>query len=217
MWNRQVDTATTSESIKTFVVCRNFYADHFGNQILRVRLYFYKDMDQILFWLFSSFQKKWFYSHTFRQLFSLKSKLGEKLISACCRASFALSNWQCYHSRSFYFSGTTFGTLLLSMHPTVNRRTHQKFNKIFQVSMDSDAVFHEESEHLIGFKIWVTNDELSSTFRKKCFLFFAKSAKKCRKVEKVFYLYLYKNRFDFGNFFYQNDQHKKLYKLWKFY
>jgi hypothetical protein len=43
--------------------------------------------------------------------------------------------------------------------------------------MDSDADFHEKSEYLIGFKIRVTNDELSSTFRKKCFLFFAKSRK----------------------------------------
>jgi hypothetical protein len=79
--------------------------------------------------------------------------------------------------------------------------------------MDSDAVFHEESEYLIGFKIWATNDVLSSTFRKKCFLFFAK---KCKKVEKVFDLYLYKDGFDFEKFFYQNDQHKKLYKPWKF-
>jgi hypothetical protein len=39
------------------------------------------------------------------------------------------------------------------MHPTVNRRSPQKFNKSFQVSMDSDAVFHEESEYLIGFNI----------------------------------------------------------------
>ncbi len=169
MRSRHVDPMTTSESIEDFKVCRDFHADHFGNQILRVQLYFYKDMDQILFWLFFSFQKKWFYSHTFRQLFSLKSKLGEKLISASCRRNFALSNWQCHHSRSFYFSGTTFGTLLLSMRPTVNRRTHQKFNKTFQVSMDSDAVFHDESEYLISFKIWVTNAELSSTFRKTCF------------------------------------------------
>jgi hypothetical protein len=47
--------------------------------------------------------------------------------------------------------------------------------------MDSDAVFHEESEYVIGFKIQTTNDELSSIFWKKYFLFFAKNAKKCRK------------------------------------
>jgi hypothetical protein len=56
-------------------------------------------------------------------------------------------------------------------------------------------------------------------FEKKNFLFFAKSVKKCKKVqkvEKVFYLYLYKNRLDLENFFYQNDQRKKLYKPRKF-
>jgi hypothetical protein len=47
--------------------------------------------------------------------------------------------------------------------------------------MDSDAVFHEESEYVIGFEIRTTNDELSSIFWKKYFLFFAKNAKKCRK------------------------------------
>ena len=47
--------------------------------------------------------------------------------------------------------------------------------------MESDAVFHEESEYVIGFKIQSNNDELSSTFWKKYFLFFAKNAKKCRK------------------------------------
>jgi hypothetical protein len=30
--------------------------------------------------------------------------------------------------------------------------------------MDSDAIFHEESEYVIGFKISATNDELSSIF-----------------------------------------------------
>jgi hypothetical protein len=75
--------------------------------------------------------------------------------------------------------------------------------------MDSDAVFHEESEYVIVFKIRVTNNELSPIFRKKCFLFFAKNAK---KVEKVFDLYFYKDRFELGKFYCQNDQRKKLYK-----
>jgi len=34
--------------------------------------------------------------------------------------------------------------------------------------MNSDAVCHEESEYVIGFKIRATYDELSSIFRKKC-------------------------------------------------
>ncbi len=62
--------------------------------------------------------------------------------------------------------------------------------------MDSDAVFREEYEYVIGFKIRVTNDELSSTFQKKCSLLLQKMRK---KVEKVCDLYLYKNRFDLGD------------------
>jgi len=76
--------------------------------------------------------------------------------------------------------------------------------------MDSDAVFHEESEYVIGFKTRTTNGELSSIFRKKLFIFFTKNTK---KGEKVFDLYFYKNRLQLGKFFYQNDQRKKLYKL----
>jgi hypothetical protein len=47
--------------------------------------------------------------------------------------------------------------------------------------MDSDAVFHEESEYVIGFKARTTNDELSPVFRQKYILFFGKNAKKSRK------------------------------------
>ena len=56
-----------------------------------------------------------------------------------------------------------------------------KLVKIVLIPTDSDAVFHEESEYVIGFKIQTNNDELSSIFWKKYFLFFAKNAKKCRK------------------------------------
>ncbi len=56
-----------------------------------------------------------------------------------------------------------------------------KLKKIVQISMNSDAVFHEESEYVIGFKIWVTYEELSSIFRKNCSLFFAKNAKMLKK------------------------------------
>jgi len=45
--------------------------------------------------------------------------------------------------------------------------------------MDSDAVFHEESEYVIGFQIQATKDELSSIFRKKCF--FLKKMQKSQK------------------------------------
>ncbi len=53
----------------------------------------------------------------------------------------------------------------------------KKFNKIFLISIDSDAVFHEESEYVIGFKTRAMYDILSSIFRKKCF-FYAKKSKK---------------------------------------
>jgi hypothetical protein len=56
-----------------------------------------------------------------------------------------------------------------------------KIEEILKISMDSDAVFHEESEYVIGFKIRTTNDELSSIFWKRYFLFFGKNAKNCRK------------------------------------
>ena len=46
---------------------------------------------------------------------------------------------------------------------------YEKFKKTFKIPMDSDAVFHEEAEYIIGFKITVSYDELSSIFRKKMF------------------------------------------------
>ncbi len=52
--------------------------------------------------------------------------------------------------------------------------------------MNSDAVFHQESEYAIGFKIRATNDKLLSIFRKNAFYILQKNAK---KVEKVFDLY----------------------------
>jgi hypothetical protein len=39
------------------------------------------------------------------------------------------------------------------MPPIVNQGTRQKFNKLILVSINSDAVFREESEYVIGFKI----------------------------------------------------------------
>ncbi len=44
--------------------------------------------------------------------------------------------------------------------------------------MDSDAVFHEEFEYVISFKIRATNDELLWIFHEKGFLLFAKKCKK---------------------------------------
>jgi hypothetical protein len=41
----------------------------------------------------------------------------------------------------------------------VNRETPLNFKTIFKISMDCDAVSHEKSEYVIGFKIWWTGDE----------------------------------------------------------
>jgi hypothetical protein len=45
--------------------------------------------------------------------------------------------------------------------------------KFFSVHTDSDAVFHEESESVFGFKIRAVNDELSFVFHKLLPQFFA--------------------------------------------
>ena len=81
--------------------------------------------------------------------------------------------------------------------------------KIVSIPMDSDAVFHEESEYVVGFKIRVKKLGLSLLFRWKrtlCFL------KKIRSAVFVFCLYLWENRVYFKKFYYQNDQRKILYK-----
>ncbi len=58
MGNRQVDPATTSESMETFRVCRVFCADHFSNKFSLARTDFYKDTGRILFKYFCVFCKK---------------------------------------------------------------------------------------------------------------------------------------------------------------
>jgi hypothetical protein len=44
--------------------------------------------------------------------------------------------------------------------------------------MESDAVFHEESEYVIGFKIRTTNDQLSSIFFEKNAFYFLQKMQK---------------------------------------
>ncbi len=80
--------------------------------------------------------------------------------------------------------------------------------------MDSDAVFHEESEYIIGFKIPTTNDGLSSIFWKKYFLLFAKNAKKSRK--SIWPVFLEKQARTGKVFLPKWSARKKLYKPWKF-
>jgi hypothetical protein len=52
-----------------------------------------------------------------------------------------------------------------------------KVVKVVLIPMDSDAVFHEESEYMVGFKIRVKKVELSSQFRKKFIFLFLKKIK----------------------------------------
>ncbi len=56
-----------------------------------------------------------------------------------------------------------------------------KLQYFFLIFKNPDAVFHEESEYVIGFKIRVTYKELSSIFQRKCSLVFAKNAKMPKK------------------------------------
>ncbi len=75
--------------------------------------------------------------------------------------------------------------------------------------MDADAVFHEESEYVIGFQIRATNDELLSIFRKKCFLFFSK---KCKSPKKYLTGMFIKIGLSSENFITKMISAKKLYK-----
>ena len=67
--------------------------------------------------------------------------------------------------------------------------------------MDSDAVFHEESEYAVGLMIWLTNDDVSSVFRHHLKFFSCKKRKKWQKLVKVFQLYISQNRVKLKNLF----------------
>jgi hypothetical protein len=54
----------------------------------------------------------------------------------------------------------------------------QKFEKTFEISKDSDAVFHEDSEYALGLMIRANNDDKSSIFRNCCKFFLQKKFKK---------------------------------------
>ena len=80
--------------------------------------------------------------------------------------------------------------------------------KIVLIPTDSDAVFHEESEYGVGFKIRAKKLGLFSIFRKQ-FIFFVQ---KTESAFFVFCLYLCEKKVYFKEFYYQNDQRKILYK-----
>ena len=64
--------------------------------------------------------------------------------------------------------------------------------KIVLIPMDSDAVFHEESEYGVGFKIRAKRVGLSSIFRKQFIFFLLKKL----KVHFLYFAYIFaKKRF----------------------
>ena len=69
--------------------------------------------------------------------------------------------------------------------------------KIVLIPTDSDAVFHEESEYGVGFKIRAKKVELSSIFRKQFIVFLLKKL----KVHFLYFAYIFaKKRFILKNF-----------------
>ena len=67
---------------------------------------------------------------------------------------------------------------------TVSQKVIEKLEGIFWTPIDSDAVFHEESEYVIGLMIWLTNDDVSSVFPHYLKLFSCKKPQKMTKIGK---------------------------------
>ncbi len=62
----------------------------------------------------------------------------------------------------------------------VKNSSTQKFEKMFEIPEDSDAVFHEDSEYALGLMIRANNDDKSSIFRNCCNFFLQKNSKKTK-------------------------------------
>ena len=105
-----------------------------------------------------------------------------KLTSRSCRASFALSNCLCEYFYELWVGARLFQRLYISSALHKNLVDPKKIVKIVLISTDSNAVFHEEFEYVVGFKIWAKKVTLSSIFHKKCFFF-------CWKKWKCIFLY----------------------------
>ncbi len=60
----------------------------------------------------------------------------------------------------------------------VKNSSTQKFEKMFEIPEDYDAVFDEDSEYALGLMIRANNDDKSSIFRNCCKLFLQKKIKK---------------------------------------
>ena len=68
-----------------------------------------------------------------------------------------------------------FQTLCISSALHKNLVDPKKVVKIVLIPTDSNAVFHEESEYVVGFKIRAKKVGLSSIFRKNCIFFVEKN------------------------------------------
>ena len=148
----------------------------------------------------------------FWRSFVPKLESGRKLTSTSCRASSSLSNCLCQYFYEFWPPARLFRILYITstLHKTLVGPI--KAVKIVLILMDSDTVFHEESEYGVGFKIWAKKVGLSSIFRKQ-FIFF------CWKNWKCIFCILpisLRKKIYFKKVYYQNDQRKILYKPWKF-
>ena len=65
---------------------------------------------------------------------------------------------------------------------TVRQKVTEKVEGVFWAPLDSDAVFHEESEYAIGLMIWLRNDDVSLVFRYHLKFFHCKKTQKMTKV-----------------------------------
>ncbi len=63
----------------------------------------------------------------------------------------------------------------------VKNSSTQKFEKMFEILEDSDAVFDEDSEYALGLMIRASNDDKSSIFR-NCYKFFLQKNSKKTKM-----------------------------------
>ncbi len=92
---------TTSISYNKIILSINIWSNQSNISlimILRSTNLFSEKFPQKKLNICSFLKKKQLYIDTFRPLFSPKSNSSEKLISACCRANFALLNWWCHFS-----------------------------------------------------------------------------------------------------------------------
>ena len=133
----------------------------------------------------------------FWRSFVPKLESRRKLTSTSCRANSALSNCLCQYFYEFWPPARLFQILYITstLHKTLVGPI--KAVKIVLIPTDSDAVFHEESEYGVGFKIRAKKLGLFSIFRKQFIFFLFKKL----KVHFLYFAYIFaKKRFILKNF-----------------